>query len=310
MTDLSCVIAGVTFKNPVMMASGTFGFGHEYSQFYPIDILGGICGKGLTLQPKEGNPGVRVWETASGMLNSVGLENPGVHTFLEQECPYWETLDTVRIANLGGGCLEDYIEGARLIQTDENNRRKQGRSAVDMIELNISCPNVKEGGMAFGIQTEEAQKVVRAVRREVTMPLIVKLSPGAERLTEMAYMCELEGADAVSLINTISAMKIDVRLRKSVFRHGYAGLSGPAIKPIALRMVHQVSHAVNIPVIGIGGISSGEDIMEFIMAGAAAVEVGTAGFSDLRAGVRLINELETFMAAEKISHLDEVRGIV
>lgn len=310
MTDLSCVIAGVTFKNPVMMASGTFGFGREYSQFYPIDTLGGICGKGLTLHPKEGNPGVRVWETASGMLNSVGLENPGVHAFLEQECPYWETLDTVRIANLGGGCLEDYIEGARLIQANEDNRRKDGRSAVDMIELNISCPNVKEGGMAFGIQTEEAQKVVRAVRREVTMPLIVKLSPGAERLTEMAYMCELEGADAVSLINTISAMKIDVRLRKSVFRHGYAGLSGPAIKPIALRMVHQVSHAVNIPVIGIGGISSGEDIMEFIMAGAAAVQVGTAGFADLRAGVRVINELESFMEAEKISQLDEVRGIV
>lgn len=310
MTDLSCVIAGVPFKNPVMMASGTFGFGREYSAFYPIDELGGICGKGLTLHPKEGNPGIRMWETASGMMNSVGLENPGVHAFLEQECPYWETLDTVRIANLGGGCLEDYTEGARLIQENENKRRKEGRSAVDMIELNISCPNVKEGGMAFGIQTEEARKVVRAVRREVSMPLIVKLSPGAEKLTEMAYMCEQEGADAVSLINTISAMKIDVRSRKSVFRHGYAGLSGPAIKPIALRMVHQVSHAVNIPVIGVGGISSGEDIMEFIMAGASAVQVGTAGFADLRAGVRLIRELETLMIEEKISHLDEVRGIV
>ena len=310
MTDMSCVIAGIHFKNPVIMASGTFGFGREYADYYPTELLGGICGKGLTLHPKEGNPGIRVSETASGMLNSVGLENPGIPTFLEQEGPFWEQLNTVRIANLGGGCLEDYIKGAGLIQADENRRRKLGRSAVDMIELNISCPNVKEGGMAFGIQTEEAQKVVRAVRKVVSMPLIVKLSPGAEKLSEMATMCEVEGADAVSLINTISAMKIDIRLRKSVFRHGYAGLSGPAIKPIALRMVHQVSQAVNIPVIGIGGISSGEDMMEFIMAGAEAVQVGTAGFADLRAGERLINELNHFMVEEKILHLDEVRGIV
>ncbi|MFC7680081.1 dihydroorotate dehydrogenase [Paenibacillus sp. GCM10028914] len=310
MIDTSCVIAGVHFKNPVIMASGTFGFGREYGKLYPVDILGGISGKGLTIQPKEGNSGIRVYETASGMMNSVGLENPGIQSFLDQECPFWETLNTVRIANLGGGCIEDYVEGARLIQKNEDERRKRGRSAVDMIELNISCPNVKEGGMAFGIQTQEAQKVVRAVRDVVTLPLIVKLSPGAERLTEMAYMCESEGADAVSLINTISAMKIDVRQRKSVFRHGYAGLSGPAIKPIALRMVHQVAKAVTIPVIGIGGISSGEDIMEFIMAGAATVQVGTAGFADLRAGERLIEELNRFMLDEKINHLDEVRGIV
>lgn len=310
MIDLNCEIAGVQFKNPLIMASGTFGFGREYAKLYPIDILGGISGKGLTLRPKEGNEGIRVYETASGMLNSVGLENPGISSFLEQECPFWETLNTVRIANLGGGCIEDYVEGARLIQTAEDERRQQGRVAVDMIELNISCPNVKEGGMAFGIQTEEARKVVRAVRNVVSMPLIVKLSPGAEKLTEMAYMCETEGADAVSLINTISAMKIDVRQRKSVFRHGYAGLSGPAIKPVALRMVHQVAQAVHIPVIGIGGISSGEDILEFIMAGATTVQVGTAGFADLHAGERLIDEFNQILLEEKIYHLDEVRGIV
>ncbi|WP_054955845.1 dihydroorotate dehydrogenase, partial [Paenibacillus dakarensis] len=267
MIDMSCKIAGVHFKNPVVMASGTFGFGREYGKLYNIENLGGICGKGLTLLPKEGNAGNRMWETPSGMLNSIGLENPGIQSFLEDECPFWETLDTVRIANLGGGCIEDYVAGAMQIQADEDKRRSQGRSAIDMIELNISCPNVKEGGMAFGIQTEEARRVVRAVRDVVSMPLIIKLSPGAERLAEMAHMCESEGADAVSLINTISAMKIDIRKRRSAFRHGYAGLSGPAIKPIALRMVHQVAQAVEIPIIGIGGISSGEDIMEFIMAG-------------------------------------------
>lgn len=310
MIDMRCEIAGITFRNPVVMASGTFGFGREYGKLYDINILGGLSGKGLTLHPKEGNNGVRVCETASGMLNSVGLENPGIQAFLDQECPFWETLNTVRIANLGGGCLEDYVTGAKLIQNDEDARRRSGRSAVDMIELNISCPNVKEGGMAFGIQTEAAQKVVRAVRNVVTMPLIVKLSPGAERLAEMAYMCETEGADAVSLINTISSMKIDVRKRRSVFDHGYAGLSGPAIKPIALRMVHQVAKAVNIPVIGMGGIASGEDIIEFIMAGATTVQVGTASFGDLRAGERIIEELTQFMNTEKINHLDEIRGIV
>lgn len=303
-------IAGVRFKNPIVMASGTFGFGKEYGKLYDISRLGGISGKGLTLHPKAGNAGIRVFETPSGMLNSVGLENPGIPAFLEKECPYWETLDTARIVNLGGGTLEDYVRGAELIQEDADRRACEGRQAVDMIELNISCPNVKEGGIAFGIRTPAAQEVVRAVRRATRLPLAVKLSPNAEDIAGMAEMCEAEGADAVSLINTISGMKIDVRRRRSVFENLYAGLSGPAIKPVALRMVHQVAHRVSIPVIGMGGIASATDIVEFIMAGAAVVQVGTYNFMRLRAGVELLEGLERWMAEEGVHSLDEIRGIV
>ncbi|GIP42301.1 dihydroorotate dehydrogenase B (NAD(+)), catalytic subunit [Paenibacillus sp. J45TS6] len=311
MIDLSCNIAGISFKNPIVMASGTFGFGREYSGFYDINKLGGFVGKGLTLQPKEGNNGTRMAETAAGMMNSIGLENPGIHAFLTQECAYWQSLDTVRIVNLGGGTLEDYRAGAELIQEHEQRVRKEtGRSSIDMIELNISCPNVKEGGMAFGIQTDAARHVVRAVRNKTNLPLIVKLSPGAENLAEMAIMCEHEGADALSLINTISAMKIDIRKRKSVFEHGYAGLSGPAIKPIALRMVHQVAHAVTLPILGMGGITTAEDVIEFIMAGADAVQVGTANFINLRTGPDLIEGVTAWMEQEGVQSLDEIRGII
>lgn len=310
MTKMDTTIAGVHFKNPIIMASGTFGFGREYGKLYDVSCLGGISGKGLTLHPKAGNPGIRVYETASGMLNSVGLENPGVAAFLEKECPYWETLDTARLVNLGGGTLEDYVLGAEMIQQDAEARAAQGKTAVDMIELNISCPNVKEGGIAFGIKTAEAQKVVKAVRRATKLPLAIKLSPGAENIVEMAQMCQEEGADAVSLINTISGMKIDVRRRSSVFNNLYAGLSGPAIKPVALRMVHQVAQNVSIPVIGMGGITSATDIIEFIMAGAAVIQVGTYNFMNLRAGSQLTQELEQFMIQENIQSLDEIRGII
>ncbi|AWV34061.1 dihydroorotate dehydrogenase [Paenibacillus sp. FSL R7-0048] len=310
MTKLNTTIAGVHFKNPIIMASGTFGFGREYGKLYDVSLLGGISGKGLTLNPKAGNPGTRVYETASGMLNSVGLENPGVAAFLDKECPYWETLDTARLVNLGGGTLEDYVLGAEMIQRDADARASAGKTAVDMIELNISCPNVKEGGIAFGIQTSEAQKVVQAVRRATKLPLAVKLSPGAENIVEMAQMCQEEGADAVSLINTISGMKIDVRRRSSVFNNLYAGLSGPAIKPVALRMVHQVAQNVTIPVIGMGGITSATDIIEFIMAGAAVIQVGTYNFMNLRAGSQLVAELEQFMVEENIQSLEEIRGII
>lgn len=244
------------------------------------------------------------------MLNSVGLENPGVAAFIDKECPYWETLDTARLVNLGGGTLEDYVLGAEMIQRDADARASAGKTAVDMIELNISCPNVKEGGIAFGIQTSEAQKVVQAVRRATKLPLAVKLSPGAENIVEMAQMCQEEGADAVSLINTISGMKIDVRRRSSVFNNLYAGLSGPAIKPVALRMVHQVAQNVTIPVIGMGGITSATDIIEFIMAGAAVIQVGTYNFMNLRAGSQLVAELEQFMVEENIQSLEEIRGII
>ncbi len=209
MINMNANIAGVEFKNPIIMASGTFGFGREYGKLYDVSKLGGISGKGLTLHPKAGNPGTRVYETASGMLNSVGLENPGVAAFLEKECPFWETLDTARIVNLGGGTLEDYVLGAEMIQRDADERTSNGKTAVDMIELNISCPNVKEGGIAFGVKTDAAQEVVRAVRRATKLPLAVKLSPNAEDIAGMAQMCQEEGADAISLINTISGMKID-----------------------------------------------------------------------------------------------------
>ncbi|WP_086074462.1 dihydroorotate dehydrogenase [Paenibacillus camerounensis] len=308
--DTTATIAGVHFKNPVVMASGTFGFGKEYGKLYDVDILGGISGKGLTLHAKAGNAGIRVYETASGLLNSVGLENPGVEAFLSKELPYWETLDTARIVNLGGNTLADYVLGAELIQRDANQRALEGRKAVDMIELNISCPNVKEGGIAFGVKTPAAKEVVRAVRAATSLPLAVKLSPNAEDIAEMAEMCEAEGADAVSLINTISGMKIDVRRRRSVFNNLYAGLSGPAIKPVALRMVHQVANRVTIPVIGMGGITSATDIIEFIMAGATVVQVGTYNFMNMRAGSTLVEELHQFMLEENISSLDEIRGIV
>ncbi|KGE17249.1 dihydroorotate dehydrogenase [Paenibacillus wynnii] len=310
MINLSANIGQVHFKNPIVMASGTFGFGREYGKLYDVSKLGGISGKGLTLNPKAGNPGTRVYETASGMLNSVGLENPGVAAFLEKECPYWETLDTVRMVNLGGNTMDDYVRGAELIQQDADARMLAGNKAVDMIELNISCPNVKEGGIAFGVKTCAAQEVVRAVRGATKLPLAVKLSPNAEDIADMAFMCQEEGADAISLINTISGMKIDVRRRSSVFNNLYAGLSGPAIKPVALRMVHQVAKRVTIPVIGMGGITSATDIIEFIMAGATVVQVGTYNFMNLRAGNELVEELEQFMIQENIRSLDEIRGIV
>lgn len=310
MIDTTCQIAGLTFKNPIVMASGTFGFGSEYGAFYELSRLGGISGKGLTLQPKPGNNGLRIYETPSGILNSVGLENPGIPTFLRDECPRWESLDLVRIVNLGGNTIQDYVEGARLLQEAAWERAQEQRTAFDLIELNISCPNVKAGGMAYGIQTETAREVVREIRAATSLPLVVKLSPNAESIVEMAEMCEEEGADGVSLVNTFSAMKIDIRKRRSVFENMYAGLSGPAIKPIALRMVHQVSRAVSIPVMGMGGISSAEDILEFIMAGAETIQVGTHNFVNPRAGVELIEDLERLMQEEGISSLDEIRGIL
>ncbi|MEF2967218.1 dihydroorotate dehydrogenase [Paenibacillus sp. M1] len=310
MIDMSCTIAGVTFKNPVVMASGTFGFGKEYGAYYDLNKLGGISGKGLTLEPKEGNSGLRVYETPSGLLNSVGLENPGIPAFLRDECPRWERLDLARIVNLGGNTLQDYVDGAILIERDAAERKKKGNTAVDMIELNISCPNVKAGGMAYGIKTETAREVVREIRAATTLPLIVKLSPNAEDIVQMAAMCEQEGADGISLVNTFSAMKIDIYKRRSVFDNLYAGLSGPAIKPIALRMVHQVSKAVTIPVMGMGGITSPEDMVEFIMAGAAVVQVGTYNFMNIRAGLELVEGLERFMAEQGLTCLDEIRGIL
>lgn len=300
MTNLNVKFKDLNFKNPVIMASGTFGFGKEYNEIYDIEKLGGISSKGLTLNQRDGNIGMRVWETPSGMMNSVGLENPGVEGFIEKELPFFSDLDLVRIVNLGGGTIDDYIRGAELLRGKD----------VDVIELNISCPNVKAGGMAFGIKNEVARDVVREVRKVVDLPLVIKLSPNAEDIVTMAKVCEEEGADGVSLVNTFKAMAIDINKRKPVFDNVYAGLSGPAIKPIALRMVNEVAKNVNIPVWGMGGITNATDAIEFIMAGSSCIQVGTANFVNPKIGLEIIDGIEKFMKKEGIKTLDEIRGII
>lgn len=292
-------ICGIKFKNPVIAASGTFGFGREYSEFYDVSMLGGICTKGLTLYKREGNDGIRVCETKGGMLNSVGLQNPGIDEFILKELPYMETLNTNVIANVGGGNIEQYVEAVE----------KLNNTSVQMVELNISCPNVKSGGMAFGIKCDTAFEVVREVRAVCKKPLMVKLSPNAEDIVTMAASCVEAGADALSLINTVKAMSIDVRNRKPIFENVFAGLSGPAVKPLALRMVYEVSKAVNVPVVGLGGIMSGLDAIEFIMAGATAIQIGTANFMKPDIGADIIEEIQEFMFKEGIKSLNEIVGI-
>lgn len=293
-------ICGIEFKNPVIAASGTFGFGEEFSKIYDVSRLGGISTKGLTLNKKEGNSGYRVLETKSGMMNSVGLQNPGVDGFIKNYLPKIEKYNTVIIANLGGATIEDYIEGVK----------KLNNTSVDMIELNISCPNVKSGGMAFGIKSKVAYDIVREVKRNCSKPLIVKLSPNAEDIVDMAASCVEAGADALSLVNTFKALAIDINKRRPVFNNVCAGLSGPAIKPIALRMVYEVCKAVKVPVIGLGGIMTFEDAIEFIMAGATAVQVGTANFVHPTASLDIIEGIEKFMKRENIKSLEEIRGII
>lgn len=300
MADLRVNLCGFELKNPIIMASGTFGFGKEYGEIYDISLLGGISSKGLTLIAKPGNEGMRVYETPSGMMNSVGLENPGVQGFIDRELDDFSKLDTCRIVNLGGGCEDDYVEGARLLDDKD----------FDIVELNISCPNVKHGGMAFGIKSEVAREVVRSVRKATKKPLIVKLSPNAEDIVEMAKVCQEEGADGISLVNTFKAMAIDIHKRRPVFNNVTAGLSGPAIKPIALRMVYEVCQAVTIPVVGMGGIMTAEDVIEFIMAGATCVQIGTANFTNPRIGQDIIADLNRFMDENGIKSLDEIRGII
>lgn len=300
MADLRVNLCGFELKNPIIMASGTFGFGKEYGEIYDISLLGGISSKGLTLIAKPGNEGMRVHETPSGMMNSVGLENPGVQGFIDRELDDFSKIDTCRIVNLGGGCEDDYVEGARLL--DDKN--------FDIVELNISCPNVKHGGMAFGIKSEVAREVVRSVRKATKKPLIVKLSPNAEDIVEMAKVCQEEGADGISLVNTFKAMAIDIHKRRPIFNNVTAGLSGPAIKPIALRMVYEVCQAVTIPVVGMGGIMTAEDVIEFIMAGATCIQIGTANFTNPRIGQDIIADLNRFMDENGIKSLDEIRGII
>ncbi len=303
--DLSVDICGVHFKNPVIAASGTFGYGSEYSSLIDVNALGGICSKGLTLEPRPGNPGSRLVETTGGLINSIGLENPGIRHFIEHELPEMQKFDTVILANLSGSSLDTYTQGASLLD----------KTAVPMIELNISCPNVKAGGMAFGLNPATAAEVTAAVRRETKKPLVVKLSPNAPDLLAVANAVREAGADAISLVNTFQATSIDIERARPVFANIHAGYSGPAIKPIALRMVYDLCRAMNtlpeekrIPVIGLGGIRSWQDAVEFIMAGAHAVQVGTATFANPACMAQIVVGMKQFMKRKGYATLADMRG--
>ncbi|WP_294427389.1 dihydroorotate dehydrogenase [uncultured Treponema sp.] len=304
--DLSVEVAGVRFENPVIAASGTFGYGSEYSSIFDVNSLGGICSKGLTLQARPGNTGTRLVETPSGLINSIGLENPGIAHFIKHELPSMLALKPVTIANLSGSSLETYIEGARLLE----------KTAVPMIELNISCPNVKAGGMSFGMQAEAAASVTKAVREVTKKPLMVKLTPNAPDLIGIAMAVREAGADALSLVNTFQAMSIDLHTGRPVFDNIRAGFSGPAVKPIALRMVYDVVQAMNklpenerIPVVGLGGISCWQDAVEFLMAGADAIQVGTATFANPNTMIEIVNGLRNFMKEKGFRTISEFKGI-
>lgn len=300
MSRLKTEFAGAAFKNPVVLASGTCGFGRELAESFDIEKLGGLSSKGMMIHPHGGNDGIRIWETPSGIMNSVGLENPGIESFIEKDLDWINEKNVVNIVNLGGHSKEDYYRGVERLNDVH----------LDLLELNISCPNVKEGGMNFGVKTEAARELVREVRKICRHKLVVKLSPNAEDIVSLARMCEEEGADGVSLTNTFLAMAIDIKKKAPVFNNGYAGLSGPAIKPIALRMVHQVCKAVKIPVMGLGGITSWQDAIEFIMAGAQVVQIGTGTFMKPDISLDIIAGMEKYLEDNHIELLDEIRGIV
>lgn len=300
MADLSVNICGIPFKNPIIPASGVFGYGREYEAFYSLANLGGIATKGTTGQKRTGNLAPRIAETPSGMLNSVGLQNPGIDNFIEYELPNLLQKDTVILANIAGSTPEECAEVAE----------KLDKTDVHMIELNISCPNVKQGGAAFGTSCAMAEQVTAIVRKATTKPLIVKLSPNVTSITEIAKAVEAAGADAVSLINTLLGMRIDVHTKRPVLHNNVGGLSGPAIFPVAVRMVWQTANAVHIPVIGMGGVSSGEDAIELMMAGASAVQVGMAVFTDPYAPLHIIQEMHDFLDAAHIRSVREIIGTV
>ena len=297
---LKTELLGCTMKNPLIGASGTYGFGEEYAPFYDPSIIGGISSKGLTLNPRPGNTGIRVCETPSGIMNSIGLENPGVKHFIEEILPEMRKMDTVILANLGGHSVEDYLIAAEMLNDAD----------IDMIELNISCPNVASGGMAFGLHCQDAAAITAKVKEVSRHKILVKLSPNGDNPAELAKACEAAGADGISLVNTFQAMAVDVKNRRAVFDNVYAGLSGPGIFPIALRMVRDAARAVKSPVVGMGGIRSAEDVLAMIMVGAQAVEIGTMNLVDPHIVPKLIADLETYMEEENIGSLDEIRGII
>lgn len=291
-------ICGIEFKNPIIAASGTFGFGREYNEFYDVGMLGGIVSKGLTLAPREGNDGCRIAETPSGILNCVGLQNPGVEAFIENELPFMKSTGAVVIANAAGASLADYEAICeRLSDTD-----------VDMIELNISCPNVKCGGMAFGVLPASVEEVTRAAKKHCKKPLIVKLTPNVASIADNARAAECGGADALSLINTITGMAVDLYNRRSVLGNITGGLSGPCVKPVALRMVREAYAAVRLPIIGLGGVTTARDALEFMLCGATAVQVGTANIADPYAAPLIINDLTNEMEKCKITDVTELIG--
>ena len=293
-------LAGIKLKNPIIMASGTYGYGEEFKNFYDPKILGGISSKGITRHPKKGNEGIRIWETPSGILNSIGLENPGVEEFVKEKIFSMQELGTEIFVNLGGNTIEEYVESTKILNDYE----------FAAIELNISCPNVKEGGMAFGMDKDSAAKVVREVMKVTNKKVFVKLSPNAGDIVGIAKAVEAEGATGLSLINTILGMAIDLNREEIVFNNTYAGLSGPAVKPIALRILHQVSRAVDIPIIGMGGITSYKDVLEFLMAGATAVEIGTYNFMNPKAGAEIISDLEKYLEEKNKNIRDYINKLV
>ncbi|MCR5294829.1 MAG: dihydroorotate dehydrogenase [Lachnospiraceae bacterium] len=293
-------LAGVVLKNPVMTASGTFGSGMEYGEFFDLSLLGAVVTKGVADVPWPGNPVPRVAETASGMLNAIGLQNPGIDVFIDRDLPFLAGYDTKVIVNVCGHSEEEYLRVVeRLADTD-----------ADMLEINISCPNVREGGIAFGTDPAAVEKITKAVKRAARQPVIMKLSPNVTDIKVMARAAESGGADAVSLINTLTGMKIDIEKRCFALANRTGGLSGPAIKPVALRMVYEASHAVKIPVIGMGGIASGEDAVEFLMAGARAVSVGTASFRDPLAAPRAAQGIEDYLIRHGLTDVKDIIGCV
>ena len=293
-------IAGVEFKNPVMTASGTFGSGMEYSQFVDLNKLGAVVTKGVSNIPWEGNPTPRVAEVYGGMLNAIGLQNPGVDVMIERDLPFLAKYDTKVIVNVCGKSVEDYIETVE----------KLNDTAVDMYEINVSCPNVKEGAIAFGQKADALFNITDRIKKVSKKPIIMKLSPNVTDITEMAKAAEAAGSDAISLINTVTGMKIDIDRRKFVLANKTGGMSGPALKPIAIRMVYQCANAVNIPIIGMGGIMTGEDAIEFMMAGATAVAVGASNFINPYATVEVAEGIENFMRKKNISDINEIIGCV
>lgn len=293
-------IAGVELKNPITVASGTFGSGMEYDEFVDLNLLGAVTTKGVANIPWPGNPTPRIAETYGGMMNAIGLQNPGIDTFIERDIPFLKTKDTKIIVNVCGKSTEDYLEVVeRLADTD-----------IDLMEINVSCPNVKEGGIAFGQDPKALYDITKAIKAKAKQPIIMKLSPNVTDITEMAKAAEAAGTDALSLINTLTGMKIDVNRRTFAVANKTAGVSGPAIKPIAVRMVYQVANAVKLPIIGMGGVMTAEDALEFIMAGASAVAVGTANFHNPYATVEIIKGIEDYMKKTNVNDINELIGCV